>query len=530
MRHFWIIVFFSFILVSFSVSAIVPEKITEDDYMNAYFSIYKSYISGNDTSKGELMDVIDYYLSADDLADTLYYVGPNSNKMIGSILADAGTVFDCGPCNSSTLGHRCCIYRMGSVPLAYDCVGTEVVGVADYDWKKIWQCTYGCCKDKCCRSEDGTTTRIATTTMPSTTTLSSSTTTLASTTTTSSIAPTTTTLSGYGQICTDCCAVGHTECKMQCDTGISQSSGSVITECVYDGYTVSLKRGSNSQTLSCPNGKCVGTQPSTTSPATTTTTTQAPSTTLSSTTTVASTSTTSSSSTTTTIVSGPRMTILYLPVDWTGTMASFNSVVDNQISFLVNHIPLKACPDKVKAIRINASCTVNVPTDWDTCYASANRILIAIGDCAKATGQKYDYVIGLSSVNLCAGRGFTSFTAPYIYLAGDEPRKTTHELGHQWGLGDEYYDTCRCFSVQFPQCTHNCLDPVLGGGDPTTGYTSEYCAQGTLCPTQIGVATCFGNKNPINTRCIMGTDYIGTDREFCKHCSDYLATLSLLKC
>ena len=211
-------------------------------------------------------------------------------------------------------------------------------------------------------------------------------------------------------------------------------------------------------------------------------------------------------------------------------MASFNSVVDNQITFLVNHIPLKTCPDKVKAIRINSSCTVNVPSDWDTCYADAGRILNDIGDCAKATGQKYDYVIGLSSVNLCAGRGFTSITAPYIYLAGDEPRKTTHELGHQWGLGDEYYDTCRCFSVQFPQCTHNCLDSSLGGGDPVTGYTSAYCAQGTLCPDQIGVSTCFGNKNPINTRCIMGTDYAGTDREFCKDCSDYLATLSLLKC
>jgi len=499
--------FFSFLIVSFSVSAIVPENITEDDYMKSYFSIYKSYISGNDTSKDELIDVIDYYLSNEDIGNNLYYVGTNSNRMIGSILADSGTVFDCGSCNSSALGQRCCIYLVGSVPLAYDCMGTEVLGVTGYFWKEIWQCSYGCCKNKCCRSDKTT----------SSTSLS--------------ITSTTTTLSGWGQICTDCCGVGQTECRIQCDTGIIQSSGSQITECLYDGSTMIIKRGtSTGQTLTCLNGKCAGTQPNTTSPCTTTTTTQVSSTTSSPTTTIASTSTTSSTSTTTTIATEPKITILYLPVDWAGTMAAFNSVVDNQITFLVNHIPLKACPEKIKAIRINTSCNVNVPSDWDTCYANAGRILDAIGDCAKASGQKYDYVIGLSIVNLCAGRGFTSLTSPYIYLAGDEPRKTTHELGHQWGLGDEYYDTCRCFSVQFPQCTHNCLDKELGGGDPITGYTSEYCAQGTLCPDRIGVSTCFGNKNPINTRCIMGTDYKGTDREFCKHCSDYLATLNLLKC
>jgi hypothetical protein len=546
------ILLFLFLYVSLSVSAVVPENITEDDYMKAYFSVYKSYISGNDASKGELIDVIDYYLTTDDLADNLYYVGSNSNKMIGSILADAGTVFDCGPCNMSSLGQRCCIYKIGSVPLAYECVGTEVIGPTGYDWKNLWQCSYGCCRNKCCRSENGTTTSIVTTTIASTTTLyppTTTTTTLAATTTTSSINPTTT-LNGFGEICVDCCAPGQTECKMQCKNGISQSSGPQITECVFDGSTVTLKRGSSiSQTLSCPNGKCTGTQPSTTAPVTTTTTTSSTTVIVSSSTTVNSTTTstttqgssttssttvasttTSSSSTTTTTTVEPRITILYIPVDWTGTSTAFNSIVDNQITFLLDNIPLKACPDKVRSIRINSSCTVNVPADWDTCYADANRILTAISYCAQATGQRYDYVIGLSSVNLCAGRGFTSFTFPVIYLAGDEPRKTTHELGHQWGLGDEYYDTCRCFSVEFPQCTHNCLDISLGGGDPTQGYTSSYCAQGTLCPDRIGVSTCFGNKNPINTRCIMGTDYVGNDRDFCTHCSNYLSTLNLLKC
>jgi hypothetical protein len=210
-------------------------------------------------------------------------------------------------------------------------------------------------------------------------------------------------------------------------------------------------------------------------------------------------------------------------------MQAFHSVVSNQVNFFLNHIPLKACPGKVKSITINASCSVNIPTDWNSCYASAGRILKEIGDCAKASGQKYDYVIGLSGGELCAGRGFTSSTSPYIYLAGDEPRKTTHEMAHQWDVGDEYYDTCRCFSVQFPDHDHNCLDKDLGGADPVPGYTSGYCAQGTLCQ-DLSVATCFGNKNPINTRCIMGTDYKGTDRDFCRHCSDYLATLSLLKC
>lgn len=432
-------------LLSCSVHAVVSGELTEEEYIKGYFSIYSSYITGNETTKSELMDVIAYYLSSDDLAGNLYYVGPNSNKMIGSILADSGIVFDCGPCNYATLNQRCCIYRMGDVPRAYDCIGSEVVGISNYGWEEIWQCTYGCCKNKCCLSLDDTTTRIVSTSALTTTTYP------VSTTVTTAPVSTTTTLA-----------------------------------------------------------------PSTTNPATTTT--------------IASTTTTTSSSTTTTLAAGPRITILYLPVDWTDTAAAFNSIVDNQVAYLVSHIPLKACPSEVKAIRINSSCTVNVPTDWDTCYASAGRILAAIGSCARATGQKYDYVIGISNETLCAGRGFTSYSAPYVYIAGDEPRKTTHELGHQWGLGDEYYDTCRCFLTQFPQCTHNCLDSSLGGGDPVPGYTTQYCVNGTICPSQIGTSTCFGNKNRLNTRCIMGTDYAGTTRDFCKHCSDYLATLSLLKC
>lgn len=36
----WLIIFFSFLLFSLSVSAVVPENITEDEYMSAYLSVY----------------------------------------------------------------------------------------------------------------------------------------------------------------------------------------------------------------------------------------------------------------------------------------------------------------------------------------------------------------------------------------------------------------------------------------------------------------------------------------------------------
>jgi len=165
-----------FFLITETAYASGTPVISDDGFVKAYFNLYKSYISADNdklnNTKAELLDVVDYYLSESEISSHLNRIGPRSNKMIGVILADNGVDFDCGPCNESVRGDRCCIYRTGLVPTVYECVGSEVVDVTGYTWTipvvdgKPMICTWGCCRDKCCSSPDRTTTTIT----PSTTT------------------------------------------------------------------------------------------------------------------------------------------------------------------------------------------------------------------------------------------------------------------------------------------------------------------------------------------------------------------------
>jgi hypothetical protein len=156
--------------------------ISDDGFVKAYSNLYKSYVSAesndvNDT-KDELLDVVDYYLSAPEVSANLNYVGTRSNKMIGRILADSGVDFDCGVCDASSLGDRCCIYRTQQDPTIYECIGSEIVGVTGYVWVNPtidgtpMICKDGCCRNKCCSkpNQATSTTRLITTTSPSTTT------------------------------------------------------------------------------------------------------------------------------------------------------------------------------------------------------------------------------------------------------------------------------------------------------------------------------------------------------------------------
>ena len=169
-------------------SVACAQTVTNDEYLNAYFVIYTDYLGQEGKfTKEELQDIIYYYITNEDLSTCLNKFGPNSNKMIGTILADAGVGFDCGICEASTAGIKCCLYRVGQVPMYYECVGTEVMGVTSYSWRQLWQCTFGCCGTKCCLDASGTTVR------PTTTTWEGSTTTMALTTTSTTASTTTST-------------------------------------------------------------------------------------------------------------------------------------------------------------------------------------------------------------------------------------------------------------------------------------------------------------------------------------------------
>ncbi len=292
-----------FMLFLFSAVSYAQE-VTEQQYIDAYMRMYGSYLGGDEKfSKADVEDTVNYYLTTEDLSSQLYTRGPQSGRLMGSILADAGVDFNCDICGPDRLNGQCCVYRAGEAPgIVYECVGNEVKGVETYKWIEIFRCNMGCCNNKCCRDPNqpttttgptstttttgGTTTTsgsstTSTTTGSSTTSTGSSTTSTASSTTstasstTTTQQTTTTTNPGSGDICVNCCLNGQTECKVQCQGGTNtMTCNPSISSCQYDGQTVKLVCGTNNQQSSCVNGKCAAGGTTTTTSGTTTTTGQ----------------------------------------------------------------------------------------------------------------------------------------------------------------------------------------------------------------------------------------------------------------
>jgi len=246
--------------------------------------------------------------------------------------------------------------------------------------------------------------------------------------------------------------------------------------------------------------------------------------------TVPGTATTSTSSTTTSTTSTTvpvKLTLIFVAVDWAGSLpSSFDSAVDVQAQEIINNIPLKTCPSAVKVIKVDDKvCNVGMPATESGCNSQAGTILNKIENCAKAEGVSYDYAIGLADQDFCGNwLGFSGGKGT-VYTETGSPMVAVHELGHEWGLNDEYVDACRCgFSIS----SANCLDATLGGADPAGGYTSAACAGGSQCPGY--TITCMGNKNPSGGRCLMSFANAPSPRVYCKYCWDHLLTIPKLQC
>ncbi len=242
------------------------------------------------------------------------------------------------------------------------------------------------------------------------------------------------------------------------------------------------------------------------------------------------TSTTSTVSTTTSTTSTTvpvKLTLIFVAVDWAGSLpSSFDSKVDTQANAIINNIPLKTCPGEVKVIKVDTKvCNVGVPWTQAGCSAQASSIISKIKNCADAEGVSYDYAIGLADQDFCGNWLGFSMQTGVVYVESGAYLVAVHELGHEWGLNDEYVDACRC---GLGPGSINCLDKALNGDAPAGGYTAAACAGGTQCPGY--VITCQGNKNPSGGRCLMSYGNAPNPRVFCQHCWDHLLTIPQLQC
>ncbi|MEM0243110.1 MAG: hypothetical protein QXT34_01490 [Candidatus Aenigmatarchaeota archaeon] len=219
-----------------------------------------------------------------------------------------------------------------------------------------------------------------------------------------------------------------------------------------------------------------------------------------------------------------RLRILFIPVNWNRDMQSFRRAAEEQFDFFVRNIPLSACPEKVKSIIVEKNCRFKIECD----NRGLRNNLMEIKRCADSTGETYDYVVGLVEGSICGAGGY-SMSMKVVVASALSREITTHELGHELGLNDEYIDACRCGSG-LVNPNSNCLKSYLGGDDPFGPYTREYCSEkGTKCPTEYTI-TCLGNKNKFGGRDIMSFANAPGPRAFAEESWRYLSSLSILKC
>jgi hypothetical protein len=226
---------------------------------------------------------------------------------------------------------------------------------------------------------------------------------------------------------------------------------------------------------------------------------------------VTSTTTSTTLSTTTTVPTTAKLTVMFVPVNWIGSLSSFDSAVQAQADEILRNIPLRDCPPSFVIKKAGENCDIG-PMSC-TCPD-----LFRIESCAQATGESYDYVIGLNNGDPCISLGFSCHTGT-VFCETGVTMVAVHELGHEWGLTDEY---CSYMCSGCPNGPPNMLS-VDEGCDPTPG--------GSCCEACVGYAAhCLGNVNSLGGRCMMGRASAPGPRAFCHLCRNHLLTVPVVNC
>jgi len=244
----------------------------------------------------------------------------------------------------------------------------------------------------------------------------------------------------------------------------------------------------------------------------------------------------------------PYVRLLFVPLNWNGDQASFNAAVDQQVQFFAGSVPLASCPYRIGVTKLSVA-TQNFNSF--TCIRGQNSGLSDIQNFVTGLGinrADYNAVVGVVQNSPCppaAGYSNTADTVWVLQIPG-YTSCTAHELGHIYGLSDEYCSNpagsanCFCNDGDTASCNsgggdgsatgdRNWLDTSLGcdpAGGPCCNWDNNY-----LCSVVNYGICCQGNVNSLGNRCVMSyLDASADPRSFCTHCTDWLATVPQLQC
>lgn len=253
------------------------------------------------------------------------------------------------------------------------------------------------------------------------------------------------------------------------------------------------------------------------------------------------TTTTLRGTTTTTFPASPdiKLRLIFVPVNWGSDDQAFRNAAEDHFKFFIKNTPLEGCDYKAKIeiIPVSRQCHITPNPSYPLCNVYPDDIFVKLRDCANRAGYTLvpdvDRIVGITTQNIQVydpSMGCLDHVAGYAQLRENavivehmDPSVTAHELGHTYGLCDEYaysrwtmansylqsqglscpnsYPDCcgdRPCCVDHPPCSS--CDNCLSG----TPCTSTLCA-GNICDHLVGSRRCRGimgpafSQNDINT-------------------------------
>ncbi|MFH1638186.1 MAG: peptidoglycan DD-metalloendopeptidase family protein [Candidatus Woesearchaeota archaeon] len=198
--------------------------------------------------------------------------------------------------------------------------------------------------------------------------------------------------------------------------------------------------------------------------------------------------------------------VLAIPVNWEKRLP-YLMFANDALEKFTRASPLSTCPDKVK--RLFADGKINYGGSWEkgscrianlrNCYNSSMEML---SKCAEefrsSTGEDYDFVLGIDDSNIALApdcdyndRGWTFEGSNSIMVESQYTSDAIHELGHKFGLRDQYCDCSgtEAYGLCGPDAIPNPLREELG--------CAEDCCKEPIVnyPYLEGCKWCIGNHD-----------------------------------
>jgi hypothetical protein len=194
-----------------------------------------------------------------------------------------------------------------------------------------------------------------------------------------------------------------------------------------------------------------------------------------------------------------KYAIVFVPLNWQGDLASFNTEAQAQADFVIDNVGVLT-DDNTEIIRVRENMVLNFDKTANG-YKKFNK-WADISQFAvdhDATGDRY---VAITNEDIWGNVAGLSNWGPTVVVEKGATHVTAHELGHSWSLLDEYKYGGLLEGYWLTQAIYKYLYPI---GSPPNSYPGD----------DPGTPGWSHGREFDGHRCIMGDASLGYNRAFC---------------